>query len=226
MGEGRPQGGRVRRAVECLANRTHATSCKRESGETSYCQTDTGRESSLPCKTLPRQWHPPTDHCVACCMAGRQRIGRERESQMCVHTLSGVPEEVRGLLAHHPLPRLPQVELEARRSLRMHHQLTAHLHTHTHTHSSTIHVTPHLFLTDPLPPKALFLLNFTHFPSLYQQPFNVCVTLLGRTALAIHCSSIIIYLLEYGEDRVVGGAVGGEETIDERMRESRQSREN
>ena len=35
-----------------------------------------------------------------------------------------------------------------------------------------------------------------------------------------------MYLLQYREDRVVGGAVGEEETINTRMRESRKLREN
>ena len=35
-----------------------------------------------------------------------------------------------------------------------------------------------------------------------------------------------MYLLQYREDRVVGGAVGEEETINKRMRESRKLREN
>ena len=42
------------------------------------------------------------------------------------------PEEVGSLLADHSLPDFSEVELEARRALRVDHQLTVHLHTHTH----------------------------------------------------------------------------------------------
>ena len=41
------------------------------------------------------------------------------------------PEEVGSLLADHSLPDFSEVELEARRALRVDHQLTVHLHTHT-----------------------------------------------------------------------------------------------
>ena len=38
-----------------------------------------------------------------------------------------VPEQVGRLLPHHPLPDLPQIELEARRTLSMYLELTTHL---------------------------------------------------------------------------------------------------